>query len=562
MRFLKIVLSFVCCIGSTSFSYPAIRACADEPLRLAHRWELEPDLGAVWLAPRTRPPLTLHPERFASSQLQVVLDESRHALQYADQEDLTGRGARAGGNSRTLENASRKSTSGLGGWLVQPSPWQTNPMLKCYGSGCETTQPHGPVDRSRTGRLDEPCGGSIAGVRDCRILPLPQPDLLLAIQGVGATGNAQDRPALEALLRSDRHQTPLKISIARALGSVATADLESLAADVLVAEIEHRELLVAELLARHTSPAAREHLRSIVDSSHAPARTVAYAAISRNYAELARELAPQMLEQNDNNLRAQAVAVLDQYDDAVSLRYQAARIADRNYELRVSVRENLLRKTQIAELRPVVDEIIGEQLNSDVYQGIEQAILLSVALREAERCPSYLKLLEFPRPETSLIAAWALQELAQTPELMEGILTHTRFLTDRLIKKEPTYRPEHLRQAFLFEAMGRNRYQPAVEMLKLYIPKTIRWAIFVALRHLGTGKILEDSQDADVAQALAERMLDMDPENPEDPLVQFNSTVALGWIKAPQSLEKLRAVPASDDIAQLAVEWAKQQLTK
>ncbi|MEZ6078547.1 MAG: hypothetical protein R3C56_23610 [Pirellulaceae bacterium] len=91
MRCLKIVFSFVCCIGFTSFSYPAVRACADEPLRLAHRWEVEPDLGIEWLAPRTPPPLTLHPERFASSQLQVVLDESRHALQYADQEDLAGR---------------------------------------------------------------------------------------------------------------------------------------------------------------------------------------------------------------------------------------------------------------------------------------------------------------------------------------------------------------------------------------------------------------------------------------------------------------------------------------
>ncbi|MCA9181345.1 MAG: hypothetical protein KDA51_07820, partial [Planctomycetales bacterium] len=390
-----------------------------------------------------------------------------------------------------------------------------------------------------------------------------QSDLLLAIQGVGATGSAQDRPALEALLRSDQLQAALKISIARALGSVAAAGLESLADDVLASEVEHRELLVAELLAKHTSPAAREHLRSIIDSPHQPARTVAYAAISRNYAELARELAPQMLEQNDNNLRTQAVAVLDQYDDSQSLRLQAPRIADRNYELRVKVRENLLAKTKIAELRIVVDEVIDEQLGSDVYQGIEQAILLSVALQEAERCPTYLKLLEFPRPETSLIAAWALQELAQTPELMDGILTHTRHITDRLINKEPTYRPEHLRQAFLFEAMGRNRYQPAVEMLKLYIDKHHWMGDFCRASAIwALGKILENSQDADVAQALAERMLDMDPEDPEDPLVQFNSTVALGWIKAPQSLEKLRAVPAELGAHGQAAQWAQQQFEK
>ncbi|MEZ6148804.1 MAG: hypothetical protein R3C09_01670 [Pirellulaceae bacterium] len=561
MRFLKIVLSFVCCIGSTSFSYPAIRACADEPLRLAHRWEVEPDLGIEWLAPRTPLPLTLHPERFASSQLQVVLDESRHALQYADQEDLAGRELALEAILERLKNPpeNRQLVLALAGAAIALADGSHAQVLWERLRDAPATRPL--IDRAL---VDWMSPVALDSWRTRLLDPSSsQSDLLLAIEGVGATGSAQDRPALEALLRSDRHQTPLKISIARALGSVATADLESLANDILAAEMEHRELLVAELLSRHTSPAARGHLRSIVDSSHQPARTVAYTAISRNYAELARELAPQMLEQNDNNLRAQAVAVLDQYDDAVSLRYQAARIADRNYELRVSVRENLLRKTRIPELRIVVDEVIDEQLDSDVYQGIEQAILLSVALREAERCPTYLKLLEFPRPETSLIAAWALQELAQTPELMEGILTHTRFLTDRLIKKEPTYRPEHLRQAFLFEAMGRNRYQPAVEMLKLYIDKHHWMGDFCRASAIwALGKILEDSQDADVAQALAERMLDMDPENPEDPLVQFNSTVALGWIKAPQSLEKLRAVPAVLGAHGQAAQWAQQQFAK
>lgn len=561
MRCLKIVFSFVCCISSTSFSYPAVRVCADEPLRLAHRWEVEPELGVVWLAPRTPLPLTLHPERFASSQLQVVLDESRRALQYADQEDLAGREPALEAILERLKNApeNRQVVLALAGAAIALADESNAQVLWERLRDNPATRPL--VDRAL---VDWKSPVALDSWRTrLSDTSSSQSDLLLAIQGVGASGSAQDRPALEALLRSDRHQAPLKISIARALGSVATVDLESLAADVLSAEIEHRELLVAELLARHTSPAAREQLRSIVNSSHQPARTVAYAAISRNYAELARELAPQMLEQNDNNLRAQAVAVLDQYDDADSLRLQAPRIADQNYELRVTVRENLLRRAQIAELRIVVDEVIDEQLSSDVYQGIEQAILLSVALHEAERCPTYLRLLEFPRPETSLIAAWALQELAQTPELMEGILAHTRSMTARLVNKQPTYLPEHLRQAFLFEAMGRNRYQPAAEMLKLYIPKNHWMSGFCRASAIwALGKILEDSQNADVAQALAERMLDFNPDDPEDPLVQFNATIAIGWIKAPQSLEKLHAVPASTGMHGLATEWAKQQLTK
>ena len=547
-----------CCILCTSFGYPAARVSADEPLRLAHRWEVEPDLGAVWF---TLPPLTLHPERFASTQLQIVLDESRQALSHTDRRDVIASGPAVAAILQRLKAApeNRQVVLALAGAAIALSDESTAQLLWEQLRDNPTTRPlieralvkwKSPValDSWRT-RLSDPSTS--------------QSNLLLAIQGVGATGSAQDRLALEALLRSDRLQPPLKIAVARALGSVMAADLESIASDVLATEIEHRELLAGEMLAGHTSPEASALLQTIINSSHGPARTVAYASISRNFSEQARQLAAEMLQQNDNNLRAQAVAVLDQYDDADSLRLQAICIADRNYQLRVQVRENLLRKAQIKELRPLVDEIIDDQLSSDVYQGIEQAILLSVALREAERCPTYLQLLEYPRHETSLIAAWALQELAQTPELMEGILAHSRPITERLVNKNRTAFPEQLRQAFLFEAMGRNRYQPTVDMLKLYIDKDHSMGdVCRASAIWALGKLLENSQDEAVAQALARRVLDSDPDNPESILVQFTSAIALGWIKAPGSLEKLRGVAYSDANTHLAIEWAKQRLSK
>lgn len=566
MHCLKIILLLACWFACMSLSDMATLVSADEPLRLAHRWEVEPELGAEWLTPRTLPPLTLHPERFASPQLQDVLDESRKALYRAhheesDQEELVDSGPALEAILERLKTApeNRQVTLSLAGAAIALSDESKAQLLWELLRDNLATRPL--IERAL---VDWKSPVALESWRTRLADPSAiQADLLLAIQGVAASGSDQDRPALEALMRSDRHQAPLKIAIARALGSVTVGDLENLAADVLAANGEHRELLAAEMLAGHTSPAAREHLRTIIDSSQGPARTVAYATISRNYAELARELAPRMLGQNDNNLRAQAVAVLDLYDDADSLRLQATRITDRNYQLRVRVRENLLRKAQLVELRPVVDEIIGEQLGSDVYQGIEQALLLSVALHEAERCPTYLKLLEFPRLETSLIAAWALQELAQTPELMEGILAHTRLITERLVNKKPTEFPEHLRQAFLFEAMGRNRYQPATEMLKLYIRKDHSMSDLCRASAIwALGKILEDSRDADVAEALANRMLDYDILDPEDPVVKFNAIVGLGWIKAPGSLEKLAAIRETTAAQSLAAQWAQQQLTK
>lgn len=533
---------------------------ADEPLRLAHRWEVEPDLGVVWLSPPAVAAAALHPERFASDRLQVVLDEAQLAIRHAGREKFDGREAALEAILQRLQSSTdnhqvRLALAGAAIALDDASHadvlWDrlsqdtaTRPLIERALAKWKSPQ---ALELWR-GRLSNPSASLH--------------DLHLAAAGIGATGNEQDGPALANLLRSDRLPIPSKIVVARGLGQVMDHDLETLATEVLATQIAHRELLAAELLSKHTSPQASQILQTVLDGDHQPARTVAYTAISRNYAELARDLAEQMLNQTDNNLRAQAVDVLNQYDDPQSLRLQAQRIVDRNYGLRTTVRSNLLRKAQSASLKPTVDEIIDEQLNGDDYRGIEQAILLSVDLGETRWCPAYLKLLEYPRHETSLLAGWALQELADTPEIMHGILEHTRLITERLQNGRENEFPEQLRQAFLFEALGHNRYQPAMEMLKLYIPKrhsmgdlcraSAIWAI---------GRIQEDSHDEELAAALAERMLDASNTDPEDPLVQYTSTLALGWIKAPGSLEQVRMPRSSSrDSLTKAAQWSIEQL--
>ncbi|MCA9133820.1 MAG: HEAT repeat domain-containing protein, partial [Planctomycetales bacterium] len=119
-----------------------------------------------------------------------------------------------------------------------------------------------------------------------------------------------------------------------------------------------------------------------------------------------------------------------------------------------------------------------------------------------------------------------------------------------------------LRQSFLFEALGRNEFRPAAEMLKIYVPKNghkmgdlARASAIWAL-----GKIFRGSQDAGLANQLAQRMHDEDVMDPENELVRYNATLALGWIGAPSSLYQLRAVAYEPPVPLgLAREWAIQQ---
>jgi hypothetical protein len=304
-------------------------------------------------------------------------------------------------------------------------------------------------------------------------------------------------------------------------------------------------------------------LNGILQSAGLPAQRVAYDAIARNFAQLARQRAAEMLTRPDNNLRLKAVEVLNGYDDVESLRIQAAGLEDRNSLVRNTVRENMIRKAELPQLRPVVDEVITYQLTGKSRQATEQVIMMAVALHEPDRCPQLLSLLEYPQMETTVYAAWALQELAQTPQVTEEIFKFSQSTTQRLKDEAGVSALEIIRQSFLFEALGRNLYQPATESLKLYIPKNGQkmGSLSRASAIWALGKILRNSQDEGMARQLAERMHDEDLVNPEFEVVRYNATVALGWIGGPVSLDQLRRVPYQPPTQLgLSCKWALEQL--
>ncbi len=536
------------------------RCSAVEPPRLVHRWELEPDLGATWVMTPTLATPVLRPEQFSSKLQHVQLSAAQMAIRDADSPLLQGAGQSLPvllEQLKTKPENRQLQLSLAAAAIALSTPDNAQVLWERLGSDPATR----PLIERALINWRQPLAVEIwrERLRDVRA---SLPDLLLAIEGLGATGNEQDRQALESLLRSDRFSAATKIVVARALAQVAPKELESLAQDVLSANIEHGELLAAELLSQHTTPAASETLSSILKSDSLPARLIAYTAIANSFPDLARELAADMLAQPDNNLRLKAVEVLNRFDDVDSLRIQAIGIADQNIQVRNMVRENLLRKASLPGLRPVVDEIITYQLTSQAYQGIEQAMFLAVALSEHQRTPQLLGLLAHPREETNVIAAWALQELANTPEVTESIFEFTQPITQRLIDSDHVTFPEILRQSFLFEALGRNRHEPATETLKIYVPKNghkmgdlARASAIWAL-----GKILTGSQDQQLSKQLVQRMLDESAVDPEDDLVKYNSVIALAWIGTPTSAQQVRSFAAFPPAPLgLAREWSLQQ---
>jgi hypothetical protein len=161
------------------------------------------------------------------------------------------------------------------------------------------------------------------------------------------------------------------------------------------------------------------------------------------------------------------------------------------------------------------------------------------------------------------LAAWGLKELANSEPIVAQV--HERALKfDQQLGNKQADEAHANRQSFLLETLGRNKLSTATELLRQYIPKSRGKAGSVARASAiwALGRILQGSQEAGLAKSLAERMHDESITDPEDELVRYNATIALGWIKAPASFEELRLVPYRPPMPLgVATSWALEQYT-
>ena len=553
---------FCCLLASLVLQGVIASASPQEAVMLRHRWEIDPDVGMNLLPQHPPKVYDVDVERLNSRIHQHRISEAKEAVQHALTGTITNRRQafeaaltqlQAGEPNRQIEQAMLSAAIEMAGdlkdvanvWdilgdnenlrqIVEPKlvQWKSDAALELW----------------RT-RLSEFVSNLKQGS--------DQNQVLIAVEGIAAVGNESDRPLLESLLGSERTLMPVKFAASKALGSLVDSGLESLARKTLDSGVAHAELNAANLLARHSSDLAEQMLVEILESTSAPAHGVAYYALAAKFPEKARELADQMIQHPDNQVRRVAIQVADANEDRASLELQASALADRNVGVRRLVRENLSRKAQKPQWKPVVDKAIDGHLAGERFEGVEQAILLAVALKENERAKTFIQLLEHPRIEVNIRAAWALQAIELEPDSLAEIFEICKVTTQRLVDKQRVEFPEEARTAFLFEAIGRHAYEPAYETLLLYVPKQdqqmrqqIRAAAIYAL-----GYICADQEQAKLVRDLGQRMNDNNPNDPESMLVKYACAIALGRIGNRDCIPDLQR--ANDDYPlTLGTEWS------
>ncbi|MCE2801828.1 MAG: HEAT repeat domain-containing protein, partial [Planctomycetaceae bacterium] len=385
-----------------------------------------------------------------------------------------------------------------------------------------------------------------------------------ALDGLAQVGQEQDRALCLSLLGAEQSTPITRVTAARALGILQNSGLVGLANDLLKSKDPNKELLASSLLANHTQEDALSVLETVLTQGSSPAQRIAAHAIGKNFPQQGLSRIETWVKHPDDEIRLAALELLKNAPSEPNTRLQSRLLSDPDQVVRTRAKAQLLELCDKG-FRPIVDECISQNLSGEAWQGIEQAIILAVELKDRSRCARFLELIEHEQPEVNMHAAWGLMELADDPAIISGIVPHTQKLTAGLESGKKYPKQDIIRLSFLLEVFGRNRYEPVADMLRKYIPKSdFRMGnLSRASAIWALGRILKDQDDPALRASLSERIRDLSSLMPENYLVGYACILTLGEFGFLDSMPTIdRYTLDSKDGLNSAGRWAKEQIQK
>jgi HEAT repeat protein len=405
---------------------------------------------------------------------------------------------------------------------------------------------------------------------------IPRHRGLLAIRALAdlpesMTAGQQLHSDLEGLIKTSR-DTAIMLEAARGLGSIKRVDLEPLARKLLFsaeAAGATESLAGVYLLQHHASDASRELLRRVIAEgltkrASAPVIRMAWRRLlQRDVADLA-DLAPAAIQHSDPEVRRCAVDTLLRFTSKDGIRLLGQTLDDRHPKIRRAARQGLLQLSAEDSFNEAVRRAGREAVARPSWREQEQAIVLLAVLDQSDAADRMLELLDAPRAEVAIAAAWGLRML-NVAEKQPAMLEHAEMLDQQFRDGQELRRHHETMLAHLFEALGKAKYLPAGPLLKRWVPKMPPQVSFDKARSSAVwslGWFYEDSKDAALAQSLKARFLDVASLEPESFPVRRAAAIAMGRIGATQMVASLRpfATAGSEEI-DMAAAWAIGRMT-
>jgi HEAT repeat protein len=377
---------------------------------------------------------------------------------------------------------------------------------------------------------------------------------------------------LRSLITDRRGSVMIMLEAARTLGQVKRAALESLAEPLLFSSDDgsQRERLAGVyLLLHHESESSQTLLLqavtdSLSDPRHAPMIRAAWTRLLARDESKLSALVPTAITHVDPEVRRNAINTLVRFPSKNGVDLLGIALDDRHPDIRRAVRQALLTLSGDDSLNHSVRQAGLAALGRGSWREQEQAAILLTLLNQSSAADRLLQLIDSPRGEVAITAAWGLRKL----NVFESLATLLKIAEtmDKQIDDNQTLHPHQPTVlAHLFEVFGRAKYQPAAPLLKRWLPKTTLRVSYNEPRSSAfwaVGWLFEGSKDVALAEQLKARFLDVVSLQPEPVVVRYVAGIAIGRIGAAEVAPdvQLFAVLGSDESA-LAGAWAVERLT-
>lgn len=398
---------------------------------------------------------------------------------------------------------------------------------------------------------------------------LPGRGWLLALQGLAAAGESKAVPRLRELALSPATHPILRLDAARALGAIQWAGLENdaerlAASTALPGDAAH--LAAASLLRKHRGEESAKILRRLAVGVDYAAAAIALDGLLDDDPRRIMPFLPQLFASPDASVRARGVEAHRRCPLPDHIALVAELLDDRHPHVRVSARKALVETAQKGGHGDAVRGHATRLLATARWRALEQATILLALLDHKPAAPRFVELLQNPRPEVFVAAAWGLRKLA-VPATLPAQLTEIERRWQRSQKPDPNdIRPMIDRQvAQLAQSLGRAKYAPAAPLLARFIPK--QWNIGAESRAAAIwalGLIYRKNPPAEFVDGLVGRLTDDSTVVPEDLGVRSMCAVALGRMKAEAAVDSLRKYyhgTLSAEPFPNACGWALEQIT-
>jgi hypothetical protein len=394
---------------------------------------------------------------------------------------------------------------------------------------------------------------------------------IVALQGLATVHETKAVPRLHELITAATIDPIVQLESAKTLGTLETTGLEKEAerlAQGTGRPGDVRHLAAAYLLLHHRSDAAAKLQERLAMQPEPAAALVALRGLLEYDPGRVLALVDKLARNSDAEIRAICVEAFARRPAASQLPQIADLLDDVHPVVRTRARKTLAATAKKAEFRQPIQQQVVRVLSSNGWRGLEQATLLVAELDVKSAAPRVVQLLQFNRPEVFIAAAWCLRKLAVPASYAAQLQEIERRYRDTG-RKDLSYPRLKVDEevAQLCESLGAAHYAAAVPALLHFVPKQVS-------RRMGThsriaaiwalGILLQKSPPEDLIKSLAERLTDLDPNDPEDTDVRVMCAITLGRMKAKAAADDLQSCfprRLSPTMLPCACAWALEQIT-